>query len=84
MGNVFPESFPLFKGPGRAHALFKGPGRALSSLQGPGPGPYGPIWVHISDCWSNFARFGSKTDFLRKFLNDSAWFCVEKLEKPEK
>ena len=29
----------------------------------------------------NFARFGSKTEFLIKFLDDSAWFCVEKLTK---
>ena len=29
----------------------------------------------------NFARFGSKTEFLMKFLNDSAWFCVEELKK---
>ena len=27
----------------------------------------------------NFARFGSKTEFLTKFLDDSAWFCLEKL-----
>ena len=31
--------------------------------------------------WSNFACFGFKTDFLMKFLNDSAWFCLEKLKK---
>ena len=29
---VFPELFPLFKGPGRA----------LPALRGPGPGTYGP------------------------------------------
>ena len=51
--------------------LFKGPGRAHT-------GPYGPIW---SDFWSNFARFGSKTYFLTKFRNDSAWFLPEKLKK---
>ena len=33
-----------------------------------------------SDCWSNFARFGSKADFLRKIPDDSAWFCLEKLK----
>ena len=55
-------------------------------------GPYGPIWAlmgppgqvrtcPISDFWSNFARFGSKTKFLTKFLDDSAWFLLEKLKK---
>ena len=34
-----------------------------------------------SDCWSNFAHFGSKTDFLMKFIDDSAWLCLEKLKK---
>ena len=29
----------------------------------------------------NFARFGVKTEFLMKFLDDSAWFCVEELKK---
>ena len=28
-----------------------------------------------------FPHFGSKTDFLIKLLNDSAWFCMEKLKK---
>ena len=28
----------------------------------------------------NFARFGSKTEFLRKFLDDSAWLLLEKLK----
>ena len=54
--------------------LFKGPGRAHIGL-------YGPICANISDFWFNFACFNSKTEFLTKFLNDSAWFCVEKLKK---
>ena len=29
----------------------------------------------------NFARSGSKTDFLMKFLDDSAWFRLETLKK---
>ena len=29
----------------------------------------------------NFARFRSKTEFLMKFLDDSAWFCVKKSNK---
>ena len=29
----------------------------------------------------NFARFESITDALRKIIDDSAWFCVEKLKK---
>ena len=51
-----------------------------------------PLWVlldrswqvrtcPISDFWLSFARFGSKTCFLIKFLNDSAWFLLEKLKK---
>ena len=28
----------------------------------------------------NFACFGSKTEFLMEFLDDSAWFCVEELK----
>ena len=72
-GCVFPELFPLFKGPGRAHALFKGPGRAHMGLNG-------PIWAHISNLWFNFARFGFKIEFLMKILDDSAWFCMEKLK----
>ena len=35
----------------------------------------------ISDFWSNFACFGFKAGFLKTFLNDSAWFCLEKLKK---
>ena len=34
-----------------------------------------------SEFWFNFACFGFKADFLTKFLNDSAWFCLEKLKK---
>ena len=56
---------------------------------GPGWGPYGPLWVlldrswqvrtcPISDFWSNFACFGFKIGFLTKFLDDSAWFSLEK------
>ena len=33
------------------------------------------------DFWSNFARFGFKIRFLTKFLDDSAWFLLEKLKK---
>ena len=33
------------------------------------------------DYWSNLARFGSKTDFLTKFLDYSAWLSLEKLKK---
>ena len=29
----------------------------------------------------NLARFGFKIRFLTKFLNDSAWFLLEKLKK---
>merc|ERR1711924_281721 len=29
----------------------------------------------------NFARLGTKTEFLMTFLDDSAWFCVEELKK---
>ena len=35
----------------------------------------------ISDFWSNFACFVFKIRFLKKFLDDSAWFCLEKLKK---
>ena len=41
----------------------------------------GPIWAHISDFWFNFICIGSQIEFLTKFLDDAAWFCVEKLEK---
>ena len=34
-----------------------------------------------SDFWSTCAHFGSKTGFLMKFLNDSAWLCLEKLKE---
>ena len=57
------------------------------ALHGPGPGPVcssraraGPIWAHISDFEFNFAHFGFKIEFLTKCLDDSAWFCVEKLK----
>ena len=33
------------------------------------------------DFWTNFARFGSKTKFFMKFLDDSASFLLEKLKK---
>ena len=32
------------------------------------------------DFWTIFARFGSKTCFLMKFLDDSALFLLEKLK----
>ena len=32
------------------------------------------------DIWTNLARFGSKTNFLMKFLDDSASFLLEKLK----
>ena len=32
------------------------------------------------DIWTNFARFGFKTKFFMKFLNDSASFLLEKLK----
>ena len=35
----------------------------------------------ISDCWFNFACFGFKIGSLTKFINDSAWFLLEKLKK---
>ena len=41
----------------------------------------GPIWAHISNFWLNFVCFGSKTEFLTEFLDDSAWLCMEKLKK---
>ena len=28
-----------------------------------------------------FCKFHFKNEFFTKFLNDSAWFCVEKLKK---
>ena len=33
------------------------------------------------DFWSNLTRFGFKIRFLTSFLNDSAWFLLEKLIK---
>ena len=33
------------------------------------------------DFSSNFPRFGFKIRFLTKFLDDSAWFLLEKLKK---
>ena len=50
------------------------------ALQGPGPGPYGPYGPIWSDFWSNLVRFGSKIKLLTKFLDDSAWLCMEKLK----
>ena len=55
-------------------------------------GPYGSSWTGLGKSvnfpstfrktiWTNFACFGSKTEFLMKFLDDSAWFCVEELKK---
>ena len=45
-------------------------------------GPPGQVLAGpISDFWSNFACFGTKTKFLTKFLDDSAWFLLEKLKK---
>ena len=37
--------------------------------------------IQNSDLGFNFARFGSKTCFFKKCPNDSAWFCMEELEK---
>ena len=48
----------------------------------PSLGAFGTWWTcPCSDFWFNFARFGSRTKFLKKFLDDSAWFCVERLKK---
>ena len=35
----------------------------------------------ISDFLSNFACLGFKVGVLKKFLDDSAWSCLEKLKK---
>ena len=54
-------------------------------------GPYGSSWTGLGDSvnfpstfrrdfWTNLARFGSKTHFLMKFLNDSGLFLLEKLK----
>ena len=54
-------------------------------------GPYGSSWTGLGksvnfpstfrrDFRTNFARFGSKTKILMKFLNDSASFLLEKLK----
>ena len=58
---------------------------------GPGWGPYGSSWTGLGDSvrfpstfrrdiWTNFARFGSQTYFLMKFIHDSASFLLEKLK----
>ena len=39
-----------------------------------------PIWAHTGPIWSNFARCGSKIEFLIKFLDDSASCLLEKLK----
>ena len=31
----------------------------------------------------NFARFESQTEFLMEFLDDSAWFCLEKFKNQD-
>ena len=62
------------------------------ALMGPyGPlwahmGPYGTSWIGLGRLrklsvrlLDKFARFGSKTEFLMKYLNDSASFLPEKL-----
>ena len=54
-------------------------------------GPYGPSWTGLGEgvnfpstfrktIWTNLARFGSKTDFLMKCLDDSASYLLEKLK----
>ena len=54
-------------------------------------GPYGSSWTGLGKSvnfpstfrktiWTNLARLGSKTNFLMKFLNDSASFLLEKLK----
>ena len=35
----------------------------------------------IDEFWLNFAYYGSRIGALKKFLNDSAWFLLEKLKK---
>ena len=39
-----------------------------------------PLWAHISDFWLSFACFGFNTEILRRFLDDSACFCVKKFK----
>ena len=54
-------------------------------------GPYGPSWTGLGEgvnfpstfrktIWTNFPRFGFKTELLMKFLNDSASFLLAKLK----
>ena len=54
-------------------------------------GPYGSSWTGLgksvnfpstfrTTIWTNFACFGSKTEFLMKLLDDSASFLLEKLK----
>ena len=50
--------------------------------EGNGTGPPGQVLTcPISDCWSNFTRFGFNIRFLTEFHNDSASFLLEKLKK---
>ena len=59
-----------------------GPGNSRCSVKEGGilGGKPCPPDTPNGDFWLNFARFGTKAEFLTKFLNDSAWFCVEKLK----
>ena len=66
----------------------------VGAHMGPYMGPCGPIWALMGHPGQvlekvstfrktisiNFACFGSKIDFLIKFLDDSAWLCMEKLK----
>ena len=83
----------LGPGPGRVGAQSGlGPSPGWGPVRvGAHMGPYGSSWTGLGrlrklsvnfpyDFWTNLARFGSKTHFLMKFLNDSASFLLEKLK----
>ena len=79
-------------GPIWVHMGLYGPIWALMGpYKGPYMGPYGSSWTGRGEgvnfpstfrktIWTNLIRFGSKINFLIKFLNDSASFLLEKLK----
>ena len=93
--NIYGYSLYIPYSPGRVGAqsgLGPGPGWGpygpiygpIWALMGP-PGQVLEDYVRFPstfrrEIWTNFARFGSKTKFLIKFLNDSASFLLEKLK----
>ena len=91
MGLYVPIYGPMWALMGPCMGPYTGPYGPLWAHTWAHMGPYGSSWTGLRrlrklsenfplDFWTNFARFGFKTEFFMKFLDDSASFLPQKLK----